>query len=664
MQIGLFTREGRHLVGRIGKLMLSWDRHEGGKLKIAHLVDDEPVEIGTLTMALQLEEVELRADADPDPRLIPGEAGPHRLSLRAVPRLYDADGVHLGDAMQETWAWSDGTVFLNAMLRVVNPGRGGRLIGAGTEFAFAEGWQLAGGEGIRLVHESGLRVAALCHGDGSVWAHPADDPTSADTRCVWGVPEKAGPGFYRNWGPYYDQWGGAGGWASMRLEDGPVLRATWEEDELREREPTESFKGLIALVTAGDDESLARRISTFEQPLVPSVEGGRVVAQVPMEGTTMVDKTDARMKLSFPADPAGREARLHVRGVASRHVVRVSGDDPTTAFPVAYGGVADDPNGPNLLRPDDRHGPILTGAELPPDELLTTVALQPDHPVEIALESEPGLWLASQRYDERQNLLLFSTAHPGDNLGSLSLRDLKMRDLKVPGDTEPSMARLPLYWFVANSSTAHFCCNVPKSVDLIENGPENVRFRVVGQNPAGTAESDIDVTIPFLHDRLRFDLACRFTAIETWDSGANQYCNFFPEERRYPEGWGSDRVLAMAGDGQHMLIDHRAPNDSNIEDGEYFQEYEGNLFVALYGGPRGDILALSRPRKIEGATPVYQLCACWLDNHLYLSSEGDTIPAGTTWEVDLTVVLAPPMSVDEDMETLGRQALEAGEITL
>ena len=379
------------------------------------------------------------------------------------------------------------------MMRVVSRARGGRLIGAGATFTFADGWQPAAGDGIRLVHDSGLHAAVVWHGNGGVWAHPADDPASTDARSVWGPPERrGGAGLYRNWGPYFEQWGGVGGWASVRLEDGPVLRAAWEEGAPREREVIEAFKGLMALISAGDEESLARKVDAFERPLVPSVAGGRVVARVPMEGTTMIDKTEGRVRLTYPADPAGREARLLVRGVASRHVVQTSGDAATTAFPVAYGGVADDPNGPNLLRPDDRHGPVLTDPQLRPNELLTTVALQPDRPVEFELRSEPGLWLASQRYDERQNLLLFSTAHPGDSLGALSLRDL--------------------------------------------------------------------------------------------------------------------------------------------------------------------------PRNIGSARPQFQLCACWLDNHLYLESEGDTIPAGTTWEVDLTIVLAPPMNLDEDMEDLGRQALEKGEM--
>jgi hypothetical protein len=40
---------------------------------------------------------------------------------------------------------------------------------------------------------------------------------------------------------------------------------------------------------------------------------------------------------------------------------------------------------------------------------------------------------------------------------------------------------------------------------------------VVAQNPAATAESDIDVRIPFLQDRLQIDMICRFKALETWD---------------------------------------------------------------------------------------------------------------------------------------------------
>ena len=83
--------------------------------------------------------------------------------------------------------------------------------------------------------------------------------------------------------------------------------------------------------------------------------------------------------------------------------------------------------------------------------------------VEVEVGPRPGLWLASQRWDERQNLLLFSSAHPQGNLGSLSLLELKMRDLKIPGYSEPVMARLPLYWFQANAKSAHHCLNHPKA---------------------------------------------------------------------------------------------------------------------------------------------------------------------------------------------------------
>ena len=59
-----------------------------------------------------------------------------------------------------------------------------------------------------------------------------------------------------------------------------------------------------------------------------------------------------------------------------------------------------------------------------------------------------------------------------------------------------------------------------------------------------------------------------------------------------------------------------------------FQEYEGKLFVAQYGGARGDILSLSRPRQTPGTKLEYQLCPSWLDNHFIMSSDESTLAAG------------------------------------
>ena len=565
--------------------------------------------------------------------------------------------------MQETWAWSDGSVFLNAMLRLVHPGRGGRLVEASARLAFADDWQPGDGEGIRLSHESGMHVAALTYGDGTLWAHPAgvEEPTAEDLRTrVW-EPVEAPP-FYRFWGPYYEQWGGTPGWISLRMEKGPAVRAVWAESELRDRASSECFKGVLALLAADGTADLNRKVSDFENPVIPEVSGGQALYYSAMEGTTAIRQTGERVEMTFPPDPQPRQARLHLRGLGGRRAVRLTGCQEAIPFPLSNGGTADDPNGPNLLRPDDRHGPMLTDASLAPEELLTAVPLAADRKTTLTVTSSPGIWIASQKWDERQNLLLFSSAHPQGNLGALSLRDLKVRDLRVPGDPRPAMARLPLYWFEANANSAHHCLNCPRSLDLIENGPDAVHFRVVARNPAGTAESDIDVRIPFAEDRLRFDLRCRFTALQDWDIPGIQYCNFFPEAQRHPEGWGSDRVLVMAADGQRMRLDHRAGGDARLLSGARFQHYEGNLFVALYGGPRGNILALARPREIPGARPTYVLCECWLDNHLNLSAETDAVPAGTHWAMDLTLEMLHTTNVDEDLEALGRQALESGEL--
>ena len=417
MQIGLLTREGRHLVGQIGPLALAWDRHEGGKLCVSYRVGDKSVPVGDFTIHVKLEEAALCSAYDPDPRLIPVEAGPHRLALRAVQRLYDADRIHLGDAMQETWAWSDGSLYLNAMLRVINPERGGRLNEAAARFTFADGWSSAGGEDIHLVHKDGGHLAVLRYGDGGLWtAPPGEEDPDWSNRAAW---EMVGdrPSYYRRWGPYYEQWGGPAGWISLDLEDGSAVRAVWVEGESRDRDSYEAFEGTLALLAADDEEALARKVRSFKHLLTPSVEGGKVLYHSPMEGTTAIRKTGECLKVTFPADPEERQARLHIRGARGRRSLRVSGNTPMIGFPVTDGDVSDDPNGPNLLRPDDRHGPILTDADVRPDELLTTVSLSADRATEVELTSAPGLWMAGQQWDDRQNLLLFSSAHPRGTWG-------------------------------------------------------------------------------------------------------------------------------------------------------------------------------------------------------------------------------------------------------
>ena len=124
---------------------------------------------------------------------------------------------------------------------------------------------------------------------------------------------------------------------------------------------------MLALLTAGDADALEQKVAAYHRPLTPSVVGSRALAYSALEGTHLICKVDERMQVRFPADPMAEEGRLHVHGIASPHVVRVSDAQPTMAFPISGGGMADDPNGPNLPWPDDRHGIILTDADLLPD---------------------------------------------------------------------------------------------------------------------------------------------------------------------------------------------------------------------------------------------------------------------------------------------------------
>ena len=173
----------------------------------------------------------------------------------------------------------------------------------------------------------------------------------------------------------------------------PVVRGAWAEGESSDRGPAEAFSGMLALLTAGDEVTLARKKHALQNPLTPIVDGSKALYYCPMEGTTVIGKTAEYLKVTLPADPAERQVRLHIRGLGGRPV----GNPAKLVWPLSDGGTADDPNGPNLLRPDDRHGPILTDADRPPDEQLATIPLAADREVDVELTSAPGIWLAAQR---------------------------------------------------------------------------------------------------------------------------------------------------------------------------------------------------------------------------------------------------------------------------
>tara|TARA_Y100000588_G_C13558782_1_gene629420 strand:- start:169 stop:390 length:222 start_codon:yes stop_codon:yes gene_type:complete len=61
MQIGLYTRQGKHLVGQIGDLVLSWDRHQGAKLGASLNVTGESIALGSFSFGAQLADDDIEA---------------------------------------------------------------------------------------------------------------------------------------------------------------------------------------------------------------------------------------------------------------------------------------------------------------------------------------------------------------------------------------------------------------------------------------------------------------------------------------------------------------------------------------------------------------------------------------------------------------------------
>jgi hypothetical protein len=559
-----------------------------------------------------------------------------------VQRLSSEKLPHAGDALQEIWAWSDGTAFLVTAVRLVDHPGTGDVASAEVRLELNSDWVLSVEEDAAIAREkTGAAVGVTCLGMDGAWACPEGKTNP------W-APINGQPPYYKRWGPYYDQWGGTSGWSRVDSDVG-ALRFIWSESG----EPLErSFAGTIALTADSTGIDIAQRLADLRECPPLQAEGSCVLFHSRVDGATYVRASNG----SRIRNNGNTSARIVVLG---KRPVQVPGE--ALAFPVTDGGVTDDPNGPDLLRPDDPHGPILTDAQIPADEQVLLMAPGSD----AAMDGLEGLRLSGRRWDERQELILKSSSDPRHPLLQFSTRDLKARELRFPGAQIRTMAHLPLYWFRMNAPSAHHCLNVPESIRLVENGPERVALAVRASNPGRTAVGEVEASIPFQVDRLTIQMRCRLNVLADAQWPDIQYCNFFPETTRLPELWNTDRVLVISEDGQWMRLDPRHRIEEQVVAGKRFEHYEGRLVVALYGGAGGTILARSSVVEGGGMMAGYKLCGCWLDNHLFLRPPGGgPIPGGTEAEVALDIEMLDLRVSDSAMLEIGEGWIKNDTLTV
>jgi hypothetical protein len=284
----------------------------------------------------------------------------------------------------------------------------------------------------------------------------------------------------------------------------------------------------------------------------------------------------------------------------------------------------DDPNGMQLGRFDDRHGPILGRTDAPASRMILLVPPGAE-PRKVEILAVEGLALSYLHWDDRQMYLIQSSANPRRNLAELHVRDGKLRRLVAAHSDQVSIAAIPLYWYQCNAPTSYLSTAELTRYVLTEAGPEAIGFEVHSRNPYGRGEAVYRVRIPFDARFVRVEVDAELKVLRTWHFQDLQILNLFSEEFRDARFWPHKHALAMDGAGRLMRKEPHAGRA--VVEGESFSEYDPPLFFAQYTAPRGNLFVAQT--RLEGpVTCRHFLCPHWIDSHYHVASPTGRLEAG------------------------------------
>jgi len=648
---------------RCGGAGINLARFFGSHLEVELAGQDQEVNLGGLNSG---------------PPLVAGE-DPRQIAFRVPVWLLNSNWDYCGEGLQEVAFAADGTVSIGVGLRI--------LSGSGHEGLLQAGWKITLGEGSQLVAAAGRLPADGANkfedvGDwvilkreqcfmGVYWGRDLKDwcdPLGGEG--LWArIGDGRHPPFYHGWESHLRQWHGPQGWrarpgARLVLEGDGLLLA-WHDRSAAKLapEPAIHFSGAVAVVPGGSEEEVRRRILALTAPLRPKADGAAVVGFDYLEGAYRFRRTRKSCVVSFPADPLGRAALARVDGPpAAALACKVDGK---AARPQLVSvGRTDDPYGPNDGRPDGGARPVLAAAEKPAERVELAVTLSPERPTRIEVAEAEGLSLSYLSQDDRRELLLFSSRDPAAPLGRLSLHDLRLRDIRPPGMSRSAVACLPLYWYLMNAPSPWHSANRLESWELRENGPSAVRLQLVAANPGESVLSTFDLGITLSPSgALLFDIAAKLGIVGNFPVPHFQFCNLFPENTRLPEEWTHDETLAAT------RSELRAVDNRNGRDALKRMAFTPPFFLAQYPtrprdpGAGGNLALLVTGCRPEGTPLAYELCRCWLDNHLYVVFREGGPEVGASYEVRYQVAAWPDRGEGRaGIGKLARAALLAGRL--
>lgn len=609
--------------------------------------------------------------------------GPWHVACRVLSRLEDDEGRYCGDGLLELSLPAAGMLMVGAALRVICSDGRFRVRRMGLRLVAGNGWSAvtprglaAGGKALGLA-EAG-ELAILRRGGsflGLYWGR--DLPLWCDRlgggEGPW-APLEGGqrPPFYQGWESHLRQWPAPRGWraragSAVAAADNGVMLA-WRADgaapDAAPDEPVLNCSGAAAILCAPSEEEIRRLAATLAAPLAAEVAGAVPVGLDLVEGTSRFRRTAAGCALTLPADPLGRCLTVRLDGPPTAAFACSVDGGPAVPQLVSIGRT-DDPNGPDDGRPDGNGRPVLASEEAGAERLELSVRLSPERPTRVEVAEANGLSLSWLGQDDRRELLLWSSRDPEAPLGRLSLHDLRLRDLRLPGADWPAAACLPLYWYMMNAPSPWQSANLLRSIGIRENGPERVRLALSSVNPDGALLSTCEAELRLSESgALLCDVRTRLEVRGRFPAPHLQFLNLFPEATRDPRRWLRDRTHFACGD-LARTVDHRE-NDGGLKRVSlttpcFMAQYPDGRRAGAEQGLLAVLIEAVRPER-AGTGLSYELCRCWLDNHFdILFPEGGPAP-GSVFEADFQVVFAPGIRSDREVGDWAARSLASGRL--
>ena len=586
-------------------------------------------------------EVVLDQLADPAPQVMSLLESAACTAARVRFALLDGEGAYHGEGLAEAHRWGSGALFYALGLRLV----GGRTLKSarevGVELALGElalpgTVDASAGEAELGAPDTPLRLAWTTS-DAMIEPHGGEGrfPPLGDGRA---------PPFYELWEPHFLQWGGAAPWRSVDVARG-ALRFLWIEEE----EALAGERVLLGAIAIG-----APAIGT-----APTVTGGRLRYYSHLDGAWHVRATSDRVVVRFPERA---DARVVLESLEPGTSVRALADGRDASCALAtHGGRTDDPYGTGPARPDDWAGEVrVPDAARGPVEAYACAG----GAREVVLRASPGLAAAYAKLDGRR-LLSVTAPDATKPVATVSLRELKLRELVRPGETEAGLAMLPLHWLTMNAPAREDSLNVLERFEIEENGPEIVSLALAARNPSGGAACLGRYRLRLVRGSVLVEAKTRLELRTGWDRDQIQFANIFPVRSGQPDDWRVAETLAMDGEGRSWCADVRAPRgEAHTLQAGKMVAFTPPFFLAQYAAPRGNLLALVKSVEPAGSATQYMLCPSWLDNHFHVRFAAPPEP-GAAFTVEYEVALYGDASLTrEDALALGERSLAAGRLVL